>query len=206
MRNRMMRLSHSGVLSAAVVFAACFSIFPITAGAQGNPGQNAVCTSTTGCSTTVGTSAFIDASVFASPNTNLCAVIYNILNGSLLGKQGYPAVGAVVDARGLNLGNISMTCPTGTTPWNNGTTTVSVPSNILLPATGGGNNFTPIVISTGWVLPANTHLFGQGDNISSGTTIQAASNVGDMIAYCSSGGWPSLSRSLRRLGLFASPS
>ena len=189
MRNRMMRLSDSGVLSAAVVFAACFSIFPITAGAQGNPGQNAVCTSTTGCSTTVGTSAFIDASVFASPNTNLCAVIYNILNGSLLGKQGYPAVGAVVDARGLNLGNISMTCATGTTPWNNGATTVSVPSNILLPA-------GTIVIPSPWVLPPKTHLIGQGDNPSSGTVIQACTSTTcthsfsgtSMIEFCSASG------------------
>lgn len=169
MRNRTMRLSDLGVMSAAVVFAACFSIFPTTAGAQGNPGQNAVCTSTTGCSTTVGTSAFIDASVFASPNTNFCAVIYNILNGSLLGKQGYPAVGAVVDARGLNSGNINMTCATGWTPWYNGATYVSAPANILLPA-------GTIVIPSGWTLPPNTHLFGQGDNPSSGTVIQAGSS------------------------------
>jgi len=54
----------SGWVSFAVVFVLMgWSVaFPVTAAAQGQ-GQNAVCTSTTGCSTTVGTNAFIDASM-----------------------------------------------------------------------------------------------------------------------------------------------
>jgi hypothetical protein len=45
--------------------------------AQGNPGQNAVCTSASGCSSTIGTSAFIDASVLLQ--SDICTTIYNIL-------------------------------------------------------------------------------------------------------------------------------
>jgi hypothetical protein len=160
------------------------SAFPVPAAAQVIQGQNAVCTTGPNCSPTVNTSAFIDASQFiSSSNSDLCKVLYFVL--ATVVQAHYPS-GAVVDARGLNSGNINLTCAAGWTPWNNGATFLNVPSNILLPATGGGNNVTPIIISTGWVLPANTHLIGQGDNISSGTVIQAASNVGDMIAYCSS--------------------
>lgn len=156
------------------LLAICISAFPISSEAQGNPGQNAICTSTsqTGCPTNAGTNAFIDASVFVSgTNPNICAVLFNILNGSLLGHQGYPTAGAVIDARGIS-GTTALTCATGTTPWNNGTTTVSVPSTILLP--GGA-----IVIPTTWVLPNNTTLIGVGDNLpastsaASSTTIQA---------------------------------
>jgi hypothetical protein len=32
-----------------------------------------------------------------------------------------------------------------------------------VPATGGGTNLAPIVIPSGWVLPANTHLIGVAD-------------------------------------------
>jgi hypothetical protein len=41
-----------------------FSVSPTQARTLGSQGQNAVCTSQTGCSTTPGTSAFIDASTF----------------------------------------------------------------------------------------------------------------------------------------------
>jgi hypothetical protein len=135
--------------------------------------------------------SFIDASVFVSiTNPNICAVLYNILNGTLLGRQGYPATGAVIDARGIS-GSTALTCSPGTTPWNNGTITLTVPSTILLPATGGATP-TPIIISSMWILPVNTHLIGEGDGIPSsgttpGTTIQAASGFsGTMIQFGSS--------------------
>jgi hypothetical protein len=52
-----------------VILVGWFSAFANYAQAQGNQGQNAVCTSSSGCSTTIGTSAFIDASVFLNPVT-----------------------------------------------------------------------------------------------------------------------------------------
>jgi hypothetical protein len=131
-----------------------------------------------------------------------------------------PATGAVIDARGIR-GSTALTCPTGTTPWNNSTTTVSVPSTILLPATGGTTP-TPIVISSPWILPLNTHLIGEGDGIpiyssgtlvsTPGTTIQAKSGFsGIMIqlgssSVCSgpctgiSDGWPILTSCSSTLG------
>src|SRR4029077_14952256 len=36
----------------------------------------------------------------------------------------------------------------------------------------------PIAISSTWFVPMNTHLIGQGDDISSGTTIQACAGSG----------------------------
>ncbi len=174
-----------------ITFAVCvgYSLsFPLQLNAQscpnGSQAQNGVYNST--CSNgnpgVVGSPAFIDASVFVGSGTNqsstICGAIYGILSGAF---YSYPATtGAVIDARGIS--GAALTCTSGKTPWNNGTTSLSVPSNILLPA-------GTIVISTGWVLPPNTHLIGQGDNISAGTTttIQATSGMsGDMIAYCSS--------------------
>jgi hypothetical protein len=101
-----------------------------------------------------GSGAFIDASMFisnASAN-NVCA----ILNYIMAPGHGFPATGAVIDARGLNSTNTSMNCLTGTTswtPWNNGSANLNVPSTILLPA-------GTIVIPTAWVLPPSTHLIG----------------------------------------------
>jgi hypothetical protein len=168
----------------AILLGSCLSVATFAQAQQNTQGENAVCTTAPNCSPTVATSAFIDASKFLGNNQgrDLCDTIYGIFNN--LYNNTYPTAGAVVNARGIS-GTTNLTCSHGS-PWTEGSTTVNVPSTILLPATGAGNNFTPIIISTGWVLPANTHLIGQGDNISSGTVIQAASNVGDMIAYCSS--------------------
>src|SRR6202030_2492546 len=63
-------------------------------------------------------------------------------------------------------------------------------------ATGGATP-TPIIISSLWILPSNTHLIGEGDGIpmyssgtlisTPGTTIQAASGFsGTMIQFGSS--------------------
>jgi hypothetical protein len=157
-----------GVMLALFALAAC----PESAQTQNVTGQDAVYNSS-GNNTTPSPS-FIDASVSQKVNhADLCATIYNIFTAAPP-NPAYPTAGAVIDARGIS--GSALTCAAGTTPWSNGTNTVSAPANILLPATGGGNNFTPIVISTGWVLPANTHLIGQGDNPSSGTVIQASSS------------------------------
>jgi hypothetical protein len=100
----------------------------------------------------------------------------------------------VIDARGIS-GTSNLKCTHGT-PWTEGSTTVTAPSTILLPATGGATP-TPIIISTPWILPSNTHLIGEGDGIpvyssgtltsTPGTTIQAASGFsGTMIQFGSS--------------------
>jgi hypothetical protein len=175
MRSATRPLTDLMFLGAAVVLVVCFTRL---AGAQ-SQGQNAVYSASGSCNPQCqGSAAFIDASVFLgngqTQGSDLCDVIYKILSG----RTGitYPPNGAVVDARGVNSTNSSLTCAKGTPWFENGTGSISVPSTILLPATGGGSNFTPIIISTTWTLPPNTHVIGQGDNIGSGTTIQAKAN------------------------------
>jgi hypothetical protein len=165
------------------VLVAWFSACPTPATAQGSQGQDAVYNSSNGI---VGSSSFIDASMFAFQNGTICSVIYGILQSTT-----YSA--AVIDARGLlrSTPPTNMTCAAGWTPWNNGITYQNKPSTILLPATGGSTP-TPIVISTPWILPANTHLIGEGDAnpvsaTNPATTIQAASGFsGAMIQFGSS--------------------
>ena len=140
------------LLMIVVGVAACFLAVPTPATAQ-SQGNNAVCTSPSACSGTTGTAAFIDASVLASGT--ICSTLYGILSSI---SYTYPSGGAVIDARGLNSGNTSMTCAAGTTPWTNGSTPVHVPSTILLP-TG------TIIIPTTWLVPSLTRLIGQGDTI-----------------------------------------
>lgn len=158
------------------------SFVAIPAAAQGSQGQNAVfpasganCSSGSQCA---GSSAFVDASKFlgGTQGRDLCDTLYYLFTHS------YPINGEVIDARGI--GGSALTCTHGT-PWSESGSSVSVPSTIFLPATTAAN---PIVVSSGWVLPTGTHLIGQGEDISSGTTIQAASNFGDvrMMSFCSS--------------------
>jgi hypothetical protein len=154
------------------------------AGAQlASPGNNAVYNSSGNVALSP---AFIDASVFVGSGqgqgSDICDALFKILSGDPnFFKNGYPSTGAVIDARGIS-GATNLTCSHGT-PWTEGNTTVNVPSTILLPATGAvaPNNPTPIIISTPWILPPNTHLIGEGDGIPStgftpATTIQAASS------------------------------
>jgi hypothetical protein len=102
------------------------SISPAHAEAQ--TGDNAVYNNTGTGTCCVKSTAFVDASVFGGTSFDFCGVIYGILSAT-----GYPSAGEVVDARGLPFTGTSMTCPTGTTPWNNGTTYLSnVNSTILL--------------------------------------------------------------------------
>ena len=112
---------------------------------------------------------FIDASMFVgtgqNQSTNICGVLYGILSGTF---YSYPQSGAVIDARGIS-GTTALSCPSGTSPWWNGTTALTAPSTILLPA-------GVIGISYPWTLPPNTHLIGEGDTVPSagtpGTTIR----------------------------------
>jgi hypothetical protein len=177
----------------AVVFAFAFSVCTTPpAGAQ--TGKNAVYDSTGACSPCAKSLAFIDATVFASSlRPNLCAVLNYMLTPSNGIIQSY---GAVIDARGLpfTTPSTSMTCATtNPSPWSG--ITNPPPSTILLPATTAS---APIVIPSKWTLPPNTHLIGEGDNISSSTTIsttiQASSSFSasaNMIEFGSSSVCPS---------------
>ena len=151
-------------------------IFPFRARAQ--QGNNAVWGS---ASTPVGSAAYIDASAFANPLTDICATLYSIISST-----GYPTNGAVIDARGINALNSAadssltgdMTC--AYSPWSSGSTTTSNPATILLPAgytlggtkTGNGN----IIVYQTWTLPNGSKIIGEGPNTSGRATLQAASS------------------------------
>src|SRR3984957_10406342 len=108
----------------ATVLFGWLSVFPCSV--YGQRVQNSVFNPS---GTKVASPDFIDASQFGSSLTNICAVLYGILSSTSIT---YPSSGAVIDARGLpGTTGTSMTCAVGTTPWNNGATTVSVPSTIL---------------------------------------------------------------------------
>jgi hypothetical protein len=167
-------------ISVGAILAGCFLALPIQLIAQntcsGTQGQNGVYNATcnNGNLGVAGSSAFIDASKFISTiNPNICAVLKSILTST-----SYPTTGAVIDARGIS-GTTALTCTSS--PWAG--ITNPPPSTILLPA-------GTIVIPSTWTLPTGTHLVGVGDNVGSGTTIQAttafASTAGPMIAFCSS--------------------
>src|SRR5579863_5412373 len=130
--------------STMAVLLGWFSVSPTRVEAQ--QGDNAVCNSSSPPAGIKCSPAFIDASVITgSPNNDLCGKIYAVLNGT------YPTNGAVIDARGIT----ALTCASGTTPWNNGTSTLSKPSHILLPS-------GTITIPTTWGLPQGTRITGEG--------------------------------------------
>ncbi len=143
--------------------------------AAAQTGQNAVYNG----ASPVPSPSFIDASQFANLSRDFCGVLHFVMT------TGYPATGAVIDARAVPTSTppTNMTC--AASPWAG--ITNPPPSTILLPA-------GTIQISTSWVLPSNTRLIGEGesDPLSAvpGTTIQAASNVqlqgGTMIQFGSS--------------------
>src|SRR5215471_7066626 len=173
------------LLAIGVLLICWSSAFTMSARAQqGSQGQDAVYNSTSGI---VGSSSFIDASMYLPPHSNgtqgldICDAINGILGNRFGGT--YPVAGAVIDARGIS-GTTNLSCTHGS-PWKEGTTTVSAPSTILLPA-------GTIVVNTPWVLPNNTHLIGEGDSlnlqatsVAAGTVIQANFASGDMIDLCS---------------------
>jgi hypothetical protein len=167
--DRLTTLPLGSIFSTVVTVSVAWLLtFPTPARAQAQ-GENAVYNSAGSCNTQspcAGSLAIIDASVFVSKQLpDICSVLNYILQ-----KIDQPPIypnGAVIDARGIS-GSAVLTCSGN--PW------VGIanppPSTILLPATTAA---APIVISTTWNLPMNTHLVGQGDNISSGTIIQACS-------------------------------
>jgi hypothetical protein len=134
---------------------AWFSMWPTHLQAQTYPGDNVVYNAQL---SETNSHAFIDASTLTG--ADICAQI-NAALLQLSNTTKYPAYGegGVIDARGINP---SAQCTV--TPWVG--ITAPPPSTILLPA-------GTIVISQPWVLPPNTHLIGEGNNIGSGTTIQA---------------------------------
>jgi hypothetical protein len=144
-----------------VVFLVWLLALPRNVVAQ-SAGNNTVYSSTT---TVTGSSSFIDASVFASTSTDICATIRGILNTA-------PLAGTVIDARGINSSNSKMVCAAGTSPWSSGVSNyVNVPSYLLLPA-------GTITIPETWLLPDRTRLVGEAASSggSGGTVIQACTS------------------------------
>jgi hypothetical protein len=169
--------SMSMILTTVVATALWQLAFAIPVHAQ-TVGNNAVYDSSGHCSPCAGSPAIIDLSVL--PGNDICDTLYGLFTARS-GFPPYPSVGAVIDARGVNGG--ALTCTMGT-PWNEGGNSVNKPSTILLPP-------GIIVIPATWVLPGSTKLIGEGDNILSGTIIQAcfAANCftgGAVMQFCSS--------------------
>jgi hypothetical protein len=148
-----------------IIFVAWYSAFVTAVEAQ--TGYNAIFSG----GVVVPSSSFIDATAF--PGSDICARLFNAISYS-----GYPTAGRVVDGRGLNSGNTSMTCLRGSTPWSQTSGNTTNPATILLPA---GN----IVINSVWVIPSQTSVIGEGRGR---TTVTAASNFldADMIDFCAS--------------------
>jgi len=154
MQNATRSASAGKFLGIVAVLVCWSSAFPAFANAQGGQGQNAVYPASGNCC--VGSKDFVDASMFGAQNTDICAVLKFILtplNGVL------SSTGGVIDARGLpGTTGTSMTCTTS--PWAG--IANPPPSVILLPA-------GTIVIPSTWVLPNNTTLIGEGDDLYLGT-------------------------------------
>jgi len=157
-------------LAILVAFAAWFSV-PLTtvqaqcSGAEGNNAIYANC-GTHGALGIQGSTAYIDASVFASTSTDFCATIYGILNSG-----SYPAAGAVIDARGISSHNSNLTCASTTSPWYESSGGyLDKPSVLLLPA-------QTITIPYTWLLPNMTKIIGEGasNTALTGTVLAAAS-------------------------------
>jgi hypothetical protein len=150
------------VLEVVVALVGWVALFPTRAEAQ--TGNNAVYDSLGNCAPCKKSPAFIDASVFGGSSTDICSVLNNVLVNIV--QSTYPQ-GAVIDARGLPAVGTSMTCPSSQ-PSQWAGIAHPPPSTILLPATTPA---APIKIPSMWALPPNTHLIGEGDTISSTTTI-----------------------------------
>jgi hypothetical protein len=135
---------------------------PIQAAAQ-SQGNNAVYNASSGV---VGSSAFIDASAFAN-GSDICNVLYVIISSS-----SYPSTGAVIDARGLNVGNavysgINLTC--AYSPWTSSSGSTLNPATILLP-------LTQIVIDRTWALPNGSRVVGKMPGFAPQASLQANAN------------------------------
>ncbi len=173
-----------GVSACLPLFAfACAAIFFMApAPLHAQQGYNAVCSGTVSTSGLACSATTFDASQFSG--SDICAKIYNTLTST-----NYPAEGAVIDARSITSG---LTCSaTNETPWTSGSSVANKPSVLLLPA-------GLITISTGWVLPDRTRIFGQGErptpnsSTGPGTQILAASTFSGsaMISMGSASAFP----------------
>lgn len=190
-----MRIARTTV-AAGAFFAVAIAVnvlFAVPGYGQGctpQQGNNAVYGTCNSSITTFGSTAFIDASAFSGSATDFCAVINHIYTTSGL----IPASGAVIDARGLNGGNTSMTC--AASPWNG--VTSPPPTTVLLPAAGPS---AAIVIAQTWALPNRTRLVGEGKLT---TVIQPTSSfTGDLIdmgVSCPTGGCSGISVEQIELG------
>jgi hypothetical protein len=114
----------------AIAILLCWFSTCTTLAAQGTQGQNAVCSSVTGCSTQAGSSAFIDAKMYlgSSNGIDFCDTLNGIL-GSRFGNT-YPSSGSVIDARGIS--GSALNC--AASPWGSGSGYQNKPSTILLPS------------------------------------------------------------------------
>ena len=159
---------------------------PLIALAQ--QGQDAVYNST---GQVTNSPAFIDASMFASSvqSPNLCSVLNWVLNPQ---NHILTSAGAVIDARGLPGTTPPTSLMCSMSPWGSGSSTVSVPSTILLPATGAisPNAPTPIIIpnSSPWILPrglAHLYVLCKGGNHKAGGPLKPLFGVsGDVDVGC----------------------
>jgi hypothetical protein len=171
-------------LAAGIALALSLS-FPTQMHAQA--GYNAVCTATAvsniSCSLTA-----LDASSFTG--STICQKIYSALSFLSTLNSPHPDPGAVIDARNITSPSL-LTCSTaGETPWTSGTNAVTTPAIILLPA-------GLITISTGWIIPDRTRVFGEGERSNPaatygpGTQIMAGSSFsGTMISLGGANAYP----------------
>jgi hypothetical protein len=124
--------------------------------AQAQEGYNAIiCTGLSCPSSTIPSSAFIDASVFGSSG-DVCAQIRLAIGQ--LPTSGTTVLPGVIDARGVTPALTSSTVnefKCTDTPWYNSATTSTTPTVILLPAGVINMNYT-------WVIPTQTRVFGAG--------------------------------------------
>jgi hypothetical protein len=125
-------------------------------------GNNAVygnCASKTSVAVQAST-AYVDASGTVPTGTkpDFCLTLYNIISG-LTGS------GAVIDARGLNTSNSTMSCTSKSTPWVQSSGFSTHPATILLPA-------AQITVSNTWIMPQFARIVGEGAGL---TTLLAAS-------------------------------
>jgi hypothetical protein len=161
--------------------------FPTNLHAQ--KGYNAVCTSNTQPTNAACSLTTIDASQLTG--TTICQKIYSalgVLNNLI---SGHTNPGGVIDARSITSG---LTCSAANeTPWTSGTSAITTPAVILLPA-------GEITISTGWIIPDRTRVFGEGERsdpgsaYTPGTQIVAASTLtGTMISLGGASFYPNTS-------------
>jgi hypothetical protein len=141
-------------------------------------GYNAACTSATAPTNAACSLTTLDASLLAG--STICQKIYSALSVLNTLIPGHTNPGGVIDARSITSG---LTCSAANeTPWTSGTSVITTPAIILLPA-------GEITISTGWIIPDRTRVFGEGERsnpaspYAPGTQIVAASGLtGTMIS------------------------